>query len=116
VAQIFLSYARKDARIVDQLIARLGTAGYEVWVDRTGIPGGEQWRRQIVRAIESSEAFLIVLSPHSVISDNVRKELDLAEGAQKRVLPVIVQPVDIPAEMKYQLVGFYEGEFVKSAV
>jgi hypothetical protein len=112
MGQIFLSYARKDAKVVDRLMSRLEAAGYKVWVDRTGIPGGEQWRRQIVRAIENADAFLIALSPHSVISDNVRKELDLAEGAKKRVLPVIIQPVEIPEEMKYQLVGLQKVELV----
>jgi hypothetical protein len=105
MGHIFISYSRKDTPVVNRLISELTKAGHHVWVDRADIKGGEQWRRQIVAAIESSDVFLLILSPHSGGSDNVRKELDLAEGAKRRVFPVIVKPTAIPEQMKYQLAG-----------
>jgi hypothetical protein len=106
MARIFVSYSRKDTKIVDQLISELDAAGYEVWIDRAGIRSGEQWRQQIVTAIDSADVFLLILSPNSIKSDNVRRELDLAEGVKKRVLPIVVKPIkSIPKELRYQLVG-----------
>ena len=106
MAQIFVSYSRKDAKIVDRLLSELNEAGHKVWIDRAGIRGGEQWRQQIVTAIDDSDFLLLILSPNSIKSDNVRKELDLAEGVKKRVLPIVVKPIkSIPKEMRYQLVG-----------
>lgn len=102
---IFVSYSRKDSAFVDRLISELEKAGHEVWIDRTDIKSGEQWRRQIVAAIDDSDIFLAMLSPNSVTSDNVRRELDLAEEAKKRVIPIIIEPTSIPEEMRYQLVG-----------
>jgi hypothetical protein len=106
MAQIFVSYSRKDTEIVDRLLVELYEASHEVWIDRAGIRGGKQWRQQIVTAIDNSDILLLILSPNSIKSDNVRKELDLAEGVKKRVLPIVVEPIkSIPNEMRYQLVG-----------
>ena len=105
MANIFLSYARHDSDIVDSLVRDLEAEGHQVWLDREAIKGGDQWRRQIVNAIEGADVFLVVLSPNSTQSDNVRKELDLAEGENLQIMPVVIDFADIPPEMKYQLAG-----------
>jgi hypothetical protein len=102
----FISYARVDSKIVDTLILRLKKAGYRVWVDRAGIAGGDHWRQEIVDAIENCTVFILALSPHSVRSENVRKEVDLADSANRLILPIELQPItDLPAKLKYQLAG-----------
>jgi hypothetical protein len=105
MSHIFLSYSRKDGAYVDALAAQLEQAGFRTWVDRKGIAGGEQWRREIVDAVRKASLFLLFLSPHSARSENVRKELDLADQARVRILPVAIAPIDIPDGMKYQLAG-----------
>ena len=67
--------------------------------------GGDLWRRQIVEAIANCSAFVIVLSPNSVQSNNARKELDIAEGKSRRIIPLMISKISIPAEMEYQLAG-----------
>jgi len=102
----FISYARLDSKIVDTLIMRLNKAGYRVWVDRKGIGGGEHWRQEIVDAIENCTVFILALSPHSVRSENVRKEVDLADSANRQIVPIELQQItDLPAKLKYQLAG-----------
>jgi TIR domain len=105
MSHIFLSYSRKDGAYVDALAAQLEQAGFRTWVDRKGIAGGEQWRREIVDAVRKASLFLLFLSPHSARSQNVRKEVDLADQARVRILPVAIAPVDIPDDMQYQLAG-----------
>ena len=102
---IFLSYSRRDATEVDAIARQLELGGYRVWLDRQGIRGGEQWRKSIVAAIEGAQVFVLLLSPNSVQSSNVRKELDLAEAAKIRILPVEMASTTLPAELKYQLAG-----------
>ena len=103
---IFISYSRVDSKSIDTLTMRLNQAGYRVWVDRIGIGGGEYWRQEIVEAIENCAIFILALSPHSIKSDNVRKEVDLAESAKCKVFPVELQPItDLPTTLKYQLAG-----------
>ena len=90
----FVSYAREDAAFVravgDELIAR----GSGVWVDYDGIRAATDWRASIRRAVESSEAFVAVLSPDLVASGACRYELDCAVAANKRVIPVLWRDVE----------------------
>ena len=101
---IFISYSRQNSAIVYPLADKLAQSGFNVWIDRQDIRPGRPWRGEIVRGIEKADAFILLLSSHSAASDNVRKELDLASDAGILVLPVILQPVQIPAGLKYQLV------------
>jgi formylglycine-generating enzyme required for sulfatase activity len=113
VDQIFISYSRKDAEKVDDLITRLEADGYSVWVDREGIRGGDQWRQKIVKAIDNCQTFLCVLTPNSVISNNVRKELDIAEESKIPIIPVLLQDIVLPTDMRYQLAGLQKLDLSK---
>ena len=102
----FISYSRTDSQTIDTLIKRLNKAGYRVWVDRVGITGGEHWRQEIVDAIKNCTVFILALSSNSIRSDNVRKELDLADSAKRPIVPIELQQVtDLPAKFQYQLAG-----------
>jgi hypothetical protein len=105
LSHIFISYSRADKSIVDEFINQLEAAGHPVWVDREGIRGGEQWRQEIVEAIEQNDVFLLVLTHNSIKSDHVRTEVDLAKESRKKIIPVAMQRVEIPTSMKYQLAG-----------
>jgi len=113
---IFTSYSRQDTNIVDNLASRLKSDGFEVWIDRENIKGGDQWRKQIVKAIHTADAFVLMLSPNSTASDNVRKEVDLAENAKRKLFPFVLAPVDLPEELLYQLSGIQWIEFYKDPV
>jgi len=102
---IFLSYSRGDAQQADDWVAHLERYGYQIWIDRAGIRGGQQWMATIVRAIEQAPAVVLLLSPNSARSDNVRREIDLAFEAKKIIIPVEIQATKIPAELMYQLAG-----------
>ncbi len=108
---VFISYSRKDAAFALKLTADLAARGIKVWIDQGDIVAGDAWRRQIVEGIEGCRVFLIVLSPNSARSENVIKELSLADSNRKKIIPIIYQPVDIPAEMEYQLAGLQYQSF-----
>jgi ribosomal protein L7/L12 len=107
MSHLFLSYSRDDIQLIDELINRLRQAGCHVWIDRTGIQGGELYRTRIVQAITECEYFMIALSSSSIKSRNVRKELDLAEVRNKTILPILLEQVSTPPEMEYQLAGLH---------
>ena len=50
MGHVFLSYSRRDAEQSRRLFSKLELVGVDVWLDRDGIRGGDQWRRQIVAA------------------------------------------------------------------
>ena len=110
---VFVSYSRKDSQTVDDIVARLSEDGMDVWIDREEIKGGELWRAAIVEAVDKAYAFVLMLSPNSVASDNVRKEVDLAEGANIELVPVLLAPAQLPAALRYQLAGIQWIEYYR---
>ncbi len=100
---LFASYSRADSATVDALVSVLEQNGYEVWIDRADIEGGTEWRSEIVAAIETCEAFLLILSHNSIASRNVRREIDVAEAADRQVIPVMIEQLTLPPELRYQL-------------
>lgn len=102
---LFLSYSRKDVDKAERIIADLSALGYRVWLDSDQLRGGDHWREKIVQAIETCDRFLILLSPNSVVSEHVTKELVLAETAQRTIIPLMIDDTELPAGFRYQLVG-----------
>ena len=103
MSQVFISYSRRDETDVSLLARKLEDAGHKIWLDRSAIQGGAKWQEEIVRGIERANVFMIVLSPQSVASENVERELGLAHVTRKRILPVILQRVTVPPRLQYAL-------------
>jgi len=110
MSRIFISYSRRDLEIVNSIAEKIEAAGMGVWIDRQDIKAGKTWRIQIVEAIATCDAFVLMLSSNSVVSDNVRREIDLAQDAGRAVFIMKLDPVKLPAEMLYQLVGLQHIE------
>ena len=80
MTKVFTSYSRRDTQVVDTIVAKMSQAGISVWIDREAIRAGNTWRVQIVQAIDTCPAFVLMLSPNSAASDNVRAGIDGLEG------------------------------------
>ena len=106
MGKVFISYSRRDTETVKQIVSQLEAEGIQVWFDTEDIKAGKQWRKQIVEGIDTAEAFVLHLSPDSAASENVLKELNLAEEAlEPFLLPIMLKETKIPDEMRYQLAG-----------
>ncbi len=100
--KVFLSYAHADARLAKVLAAVLSSAGYQVFSGQDLLPG-DNFAQQIGEALEESEAMVVLISPASVDSPWVKKEIDFALGSPNyagRLIPVVVRPT---AEMPWIL-------------
>jgi TolB-like protein len=102
---IFISYSRKDSAQALELADRLRADGMDVWIDQKGIVGAEQWATEIVDGIRACNTFIILISPNSIESENVLRELSLASEKRKRVLPVDLEPTILPSSFEYPLAG-----------
>ena len=49
--------------------------------------------------------FIVMLSPDSIASHNVVKEVSLASEKRKKILPLDLEPVEIPKNLQYALAG-----------
>ena len=112
---VFISYSRRDLAFVSQLHQELTQRGVSAWFDQSEIEAGDQWREEIVKGIEACNLFLPVLSPDSLNSKNVRKEISLAEDHNKQIVPLRWRKSDLPPSVQYQLAGIQYFEFDEEA-
>jgi hypothetical protein len=91
----FISYARRphDREFVDWLSGELRQRGKQIWLDRSNIEPAADWRTRITKGIEQANAFIFVISPDSARSGECAKELEIAVGGHKRIIPVMFRPV-----------------------
>src|SRR5262249_58407098 len=117
VSHVFLSYARRDQEFADRLVTALEGRGVNVWVDRQDIPGGAAGEAAIGEAGSVSSAVLVVLSPASVTSEYVPKELSLAEKYDRPIVPILYESWEGAADaaavkrVEFQLAGLQYVDF-----
>ncbi len=109
MADIFISYSSKDRAQAEQLTELLASAGLSVWIDQSGLDVSTSWSAEIVDAITSCSAFIVLLSPNSIESHNVIKEVSLASEKRKKILPLDLEPITLPRELEYQLAGIHRA-------
>lgn len=101
--QVFISYSTRDmdqaTRIVDQLEAN----GIRCWFAPRNIPMGSSYIREIPRAINICSHFLLVQSDNAQESKWVEKELSLAIGCGKHVLPMVIREHELNDDFKFLL-------------
>jgi hypothetical protein len=100
---LFVSYARKDRGFVDDMARDLEKRGLSCWLDRQDIVGGVAWRAEIGSAIKDCSAFLLILSPASTSSENVKRELAFAESHGRAIIPIRYKPCALPPDMELSL-------------
>ena len=109
-AEVFVSYSSQDHSQVRKIVDRLRDAGISVWMDEGGIDAATLWSEAIVEAINECKVLIMMVSRHSTDSANVVKEVMLASESSKIILPVYLEPADIPTRLKYQLTGIQHSE------
>ena len=92
--RVFISYSRDDLDFADQLAAALNFSGFECFIDRQGISGGEDWKRRLGNLITEADTVVFVLSPDSARSETCNWEVEEAARLNKRILPANWRPLE----------------------
>lgn len=93
MAELFLSYSRRDRAFVEYLRTALEQARRSVWVDLRDIPPSAAWLDEIHAAITSSDVIVCVLSPDYAGSPICRQEVEFALANNKRIIPIVCRDV-----------------------
>ncbi len=88
-ARVYISYSRSNSEQVSRIVEQLRGAGVPVWYDVDDLPFGAKWQDEISQTIAACSAMLFVIGPHDASPWPV-KELSLAIGQGKPVIPVLV--------------------------
>lgn len=96
--KVFISYSRADTAFADELVVGLDyDGGFDVSIDRTAIHEGEAWQDRLASLIGSADTIIFILTPGFVESKICQWELAEAQRLSKRLVPVLVQEIDIGA-------------------
>jgi WD40 repeat protein len=93
MADLFVSYSRRDTDFVRRLCDALTARGKDVWLDTETIADAEVFPEAIRRAIEECETFLFVITPASAESAYCEHEVEYARERGKRIVPVLLERV-----------------------
>lgn len=102
--RVFVSYAVKNAETVYPLAKFVESLGLDVWIDRDDLKGGDNWAGMIVRAIRSAKTFCLMCSAAAFDSDNVRREVYIADKYKIPLLPVRLDKAVMPEDIEYFLI------------
>ena len=91
-AEVFLSHSHKDRAFVSRVARQLRKNNIKFWYSGRHIIGSKQWHDEIGKALSRCDWFLLFLSPHSVKSPWVKKELLYSLNNaryEERIVPVL---------------------------
>lgn len=95
MANLFLSYSRKDEARARRFADWLEQDGHDVWRDEDDIRGGTSFSNEIEKALADSDAILVLWSADSVQSAWVRDEASYGRAAGKLV-PLLLDGTEPP--------------------
>lgn len=90
---VFVSYAREDLEEARYLAKALEAEGFPVWLDLEGILSGS-WKERVMQSLRRTRAVVMLLTPSSLRSEAVKKELDFASRTKIPIIPVQVATVE----------------------
>ncbi len=101
---VFLCHAFEDSKRVDETHSLLHAEGFEPWLSKYNILPGENWTREITKAITAADFVAIFFSRNSICkTGNVNREILAAVEESKArpfdktfLVPIRLERCDIP--------------------
>jgi hypothetical protein len=102
---VFISYAKEDYTVADAVRRGLESAGLRCWIAPRDIEPGAVFEAEIVNAIKSSPAMVLVFSEHANASDHVLTEVRLAVNRKALIIPMRLDSVLPSNSFEFYLSG-----------
>lgn len=96
----FLSYSRVNKDFAVRLAKELKSEGFDIWLDQLDIPTGARWDDEVEKALEECEVFMVIMTPASSASENVKDEIAYALDSGKRILPILLENATLPLRLR----------------
>lgn len=101
---VFISYGGPDKAVAQRFRQALINAGLRPWAAFEDIPLGAKYSERIVAAIQRCRAVAVLVSPGSMASEHVFREVAEAASTRKPILPLYIAPdVVLPEGVLYYL-------------
>ena len=105
---LFISYANEDYPFADWLAKKLTALGYNVWIDKKNLKGGESYPKEFPNIIKDNTfRFLAILSKNSIEKENPQRERTIAANVKKeKNIDDFVIPIKIDNFQNFKLPFF----------
>jgi hypothetical protein len=91
--QVFISYSSEDIEPAMQICKLLEQRGIDCWITPRDVMPGRSYGEEIINAIESTSATVLVLSEHANLSVHVKNEIERAVSKGKTIFPIRIREV-----------------------
>lgn len=106
MSTVFISYARENSEEAYRIVNNLSKSGVDVWFDQERLQVGQDWSKEIKRAIKKSDYVLILISQSSVnkrgyVQREIKQAIDILDEFPDYgvfVLPVRLDPCEVVNE------------------
>ena len=115
--EVFISHSDKDRKFTADFVEVLRRYGIPVWYSQTNIVGAVQWHDEIGSALKRCDWYIIILSPNSVGSMWVKRELLFALQQPwyvDKIIPLLYKPCDYE-KLSWTLSQFQIIDFTQTA-
>lgn len=122
--QVFLSHTTADKNAVEAIGSFLTKRGLTVWIDLWRMTAGDSLVDKISEGIEHSDRLVVCLTPDSVESNWVKKEvanglvMEIAEHkglGEKFVVPALLVPCKVPIMLRDKLYANFTNKAFDAA-
>lgn len=103
--EVFISYSSKDTAKADSIVTTLEAKGIRCWIAPRDILPGMDWGSSIIDAITSSRVMVLLLTSHSNISSQVRREVERAVNKEVVIICFRTEDVVLSKALEYHLSG-----------
>jgi hypothetical protein len=90
----FISHSHDDSDFAEILENRIKQENFLPWRD-IGIRAGDDWRKEIDKAIKDSFALIVVMTPAAKASEYVTYEWAFAWGEGVKVIPILLEKTEL---------------------
>lgn len=98
---VFLSYARADLPLIEQLGAQIKShPEISIWRDQEKIYGGQKWPKVLGEAIADQDVFLLAWSKNSAASHFVEFEWCTAIALKKTIIPCLLDETPLASSLR----------------
>jgi adenylate cyclase len=99
----FISYASHDTAVANDVAAALEGQGLKCWIAPRDVTPGAHYASEIVHAIDSAKAIILILSQDAATSPHVLREIERATSKRHPVVTLRLDQAPLPAEFEYFL-------------
>lgn len=101
--RVYISHSTDDRELLGELVKQLEAEGFDVFRDDQDIEPGENWAAKVAKAIESSQAMIVLLTENAASSPWVQHDIQYALTSLRYKNRLITLVVDKSAKIPWIL-------------